>query len=131
MASAFNVSFEEAQKLMNNMIKQSKMTFDPSMDCRNDLVNFYGYTRDQVNNMSDDELFSIMDRIEAQEKDYDCDEYEESLPEVYKNEKCSCGGSLKVLFVDCETRGDCEIYVCECEKCKKQTYLNYAEEWYE
>jgi polyhydroxyalkanoate synthesis regulator phasin len=129
MANAFNISFEEAQKLMNNMIKQSKMTFDPSIDCRNDLINHYGYTRQQVSNMSDDELFSIMDRIESQEKGYGYDEYEEHLPEVYKNEKCKCGGTLKVLYVDCETRGDCEIYVCE--KCKKETYLHHAEEWFE
>lgn len=107
----------------------SGMTFNPSIDCRNDLVNFYGYTRQQVSAMSDDELFSIMDRIEDQEKGYV--EEEDTLPEVYKDKKCSCGGSLKVLYVDCETRGDCEIYVCECVKCSKTTNLNYAQEWFE
>lgn len=127
----FETSFKSFNDKLNKQIEMSGMTFDPSVDCRNDLVNFYGYTREQVNSMSDDELFSIMDEVEANEKGYSLEEEEEQLPAEIAHNKCSCGGNLKVLFVDCETRGDCEIYVCECVSCGKDNNLNYAAEWFD
>ncbi|RYI30574.1 hypothetical protein EVU96_09165 [Bacillus infantis] len=114
---------------LQSSVIASGMTFNPSIDCRNDLVNFYGYTRQQVNAMSDGEVFSILDKIEDMEKGYT--EHESSLPVHIADKKCSCGGSLDVQFVDCETRGDCEIYVCECKACNKTVSINYAAEWFE
>lgn len=123
-----NNQFQSFKNQLQASIINSGMTFDPAIDCRNDLVNFYGYTRQQVNKMSDDEIFSIMDTIENAEKGYV--ENELTLPTEIKDSKCDCSGSLKVKFIDCETRGDCEIYVCECTKCNKTVSINYAEEWY-
>jgi hypothetical protein len=126
-----NTQFHAFKSELEKQILASGMTFNPSIDCRKDLVNFYGYTLDQVVNMSDDEVFFIMDRMEAEDKGYSMDDEEETLPEVYKDKKCNCGGDLAVIYVDVETRGDCEIYVCECLKCEQTTSLNYAEEWFE
>jgi hypothetical protein len=103
------------------------MTFDPSIDCRNDLINHYGYTRQQVSTMPDNELFAIMDDIEDAEKGFNSD----YIPEPLQNKSCKCGGKLKLIHVDCETRGDCEIYKFECVSCHKPTNINYAEEWYD
>lgn len=83
--------------------------------------------------MSDDEVCSLMDRYEAMEKGYD-DEFDEGkLPHHIAHVKCECSAELVVVHVDCETRGDCEIYVCECKNpaCDKETSMCYAEEWYE
>jgi hypothetical protein len=106
----------------------SGMTFNPSIDCRNDLVNFYGYTRKEVNAMSDGEVFSIMDKKEDEDKGYF--EHENVLPEPIQDTKCACGGYLKVVYIDCETRGDCEIYNCECVTCENPVNINYAQEWF-
>lgn len=124
-----NNQFESFKTNLMNQISASGMTFDPAIDCRKDLVNFYGYTLEQVVKMSDDEVFSIMDRIEYQEKGYT--EETEYIPAELQNKTCKCGGKLKYLYVDCETRGDCEIYVFECKSCNNYTSLNYAAEWYD
>lgn len=124
-----NQTFESFKAELNNHILSTGMTFNPSIDCRNDLVNFYGYTREQVNTMSDNQVFSIMDQIEDAEKGYS-PESELTLPIHVQDKKCSCGGELKVLLVDCETRGDCEIYHCECLTCGSEVSFNYAEEWF-
>ena len=117
--------FNQFKTSLNSAIVQSGMTFDPSIDCRNDLVNFYGYTREQVTAMSDDKVFSIMDQLDG-----GCESFDIELPVHVQDKKCSCGGKLTVTYVDCETRGDCEIYYCECTSCKSETSFNYASEWY-
>lgn len=55
----------------------------------------------------------------------------EYIPKELQGKTCKCGGKLKYLYVDCETRGDCEIYLFECKSCKDYTSLNYAAEWYD
>lgn len=124
-----NNQFEAFKTSLMNQISASGMTFDPAIDCRKDLINHYGYTLQQVSNMSDDEVFSIMDRMEDQEKGYT--QETEYIPAELLGKKCKCGGKLNLAFVDCETRGDCEIYVFECSSCNDYTKLNYAAEWYD
>ncbi|MCA1025705.1 hypothetical protein LCM23_06345 [Cytobacillus kochii] len=121
--------FSQMQSNIYNSMASQGMTFNPSVDCRNDLINHYGYSRLAVSNMSDGEVFQLMDEIEAAEKGIPNDET--SLPIHLESERCDCGGKLKVSFVDCETRGDCEIYHCKCKVCNKEISFNYAEEWYE
>jgi hypothetical protein len=77
--SIANNQFIAFKNQLEKEIRVSGMTFDPSIDCRNDLINHYGYSREQVTKMSDDELFSIMDRIEAAEKGYS--DFDESYSE--------------------------------------------------
>jgi hypothetical protein len=88
-------AFNQFQNSLDQAIAQTGMTFNPSVDCRNDLVNFYGYTREQVTTMSDTELFSIMEKLEDIEPSipYQCDT-------CHKTEEYWCG--------------DCEVFHCEC-----------------
>ncbi|MEE3950726.1 DNA-directed RNA polymerase subunit alpha C-terminal domain-containing protein [Peribacillus frigoritolerans] len=87
--------FNQFKSSLDKAIAQSGMTFNPSIDCRNDLVNHYGYSHDQVNTMSDDELFCIMEKLEGIEPSipYQCDT-------CHKTEEHWCG--------------DCEVFHCEC-----------------
>jgi hypothetical protein len=98
---------------------------------RMDLINCYGHNVEEVNKMTEDDVYALMDKYEAKEKGYDYDEDEDQLPHHISDTTCKCKGKLKVLFVDCETRGDCEIYVCECTSCNNTISINYAEEWFE
>ena len=106
----------------NSLLSQG-MTFNPSIDCRNDLVNHYGYTKQQVNTMSDDQIFSIMDTIQG--------DTEIPFVESSGNKRCSCGGQLDVIHIDCETNAYCEVYYCECLSCGNDVKFNQSSDTFE
>jgi hypothetical protein len=113
-----NNQFATFKAQLDQTIAQSGMTFNPSIDCRNDLVNFYGYTRSQVNAMSDDELFHIMDQIEDQEEGYSEPEYN------LINIPCNSCKHPQMLEVDFSDWNDC--YSLQCPECKREREIHYT-----
>ncbi|AWD92963.1 DNA-directed RNA polymerase subunit alpha [Bacillus phage vB_BceM-HSE3] len=113
--------------IQNQMVQQG-MTFNPNIDLRNDLINHYGWDPAKVASLSESELYSIMDRYESGNED----EFERIPPQAQLSTCNHCKSpNIQLVHVDCETRGDCEIYIYECEDCPKESSVAYAEEWYE
>lgn len=101
---------------LNNIMNQMKvqgMTFDPAIDCRNDLINFCGLSPAQVANMTDYEVFSFLDSIENE------------LNNNHHETECKCETCGSLLFeADYSDYDDC--YTLHCKTCNKELRLHYT-----
>jgi Bacterial RNA polymerase, alpha chain C terminal domain len=113
-----NNQFQAFQTALYNQIQAQGMTFDPSIDCRNDLVNHYGYTVDQVSKMHDHEVFSILDEIEDKESGF----YEIENPLV--NIPCSNCNHPQTHQTDYSDWNDC--YTLKCPECSHEGEIHYT-----
>ncbi len=108
------MTLKQFENALNQQIKTQGMTFDPAIDLRNDLVNFYGYTREQVNSMNDSEVFDIIDSI----SDPDFEESYNTLPIECSN--CNHEGLE-------EREGYIDDYTClYCPSCKNESQIHYT-----
>lgn len=111
-----NKTLSSFQSALDAQIKLSGMTFNPSIDLRNDLVNHYGYAREEVSVMSDDQVFQIIDSISEMENG------ESSIALV--NIPCSNCNSKQLIDVDFSDIDDC--YELKCPKCNEQYRMHYT-----
>lgn len=91
-------------------------TLDPNVDLRNDLVNLFGFNREEADNMAEEALYKYFDMMD--------DEYDGFDDEgKFDDRKCDCGSGLRFVKVDVETRSDCDTHVYSCDDCDK--YVRY------
>jgi len=98
-----NLSHELSNRLSNGIIDAQKM----------DLVNHYGYTMEQVNNMTESEINNTILFYSEPE----LFEEDDQTPPQFKNEKCECGGKLNFFLSDSESIGI--KHVAECTDCNE------------
>ena len=109
------------------LLNRVGMTKDSELDSRADLVRFFGISLENACIMLEHEVYSIIDLHKAEE---DGEYYDDGLLPIHIRDNKCCGTNYRVNLVDCETRGDCEIYLCECPVCGKKMSFNYCAEWY-
>lgn len=103
-------NINNAMNVVMNQAKLQGMTFNPAIDCRNDLINLYGFSHSQVANMSDDEVFSFLDSLDDNS---------------HFQTECKCSTCGAFLFeVDYSDHDDC--YTLLCMSCNQELRLHYT-----
>lgn len=108
------MKINNALNVIMNQMKVQGMTFNPAIDCRNNLINFYGLSPEQVAKMSDDEAFSYLDSLDSNDQSNDQIETE-----------CKCETCGSFLFeTDYSDHDDC--YTLLCKTCNKTTRMHFT-----